>query len=217
MIADILRRDIDTYADDLRKRPLLIAARNRAVTAEMVGSYLASVQVLLAHTPVHLRYARDRAEGLGLSRLVAFFNEKMQEEQGHDQWAAGDRERLAASFGNIARQEPLPAIRRVIESTERAIERSPYEYLAYILFAEYLTVILGPEWVQSLVTCGVPREALTAITNHAELDQDHVVEDCRVIDALIEDASLLESLRGTLQTTMARFSEFFDAVHACAA
>jgi hypothetical protein len=217
MIAEILRRDIDTYADDLRKSPLLIAARNGSVTPKMVGSYLASVQVLLEHTPVHLRYARERADQLGLSRLVAFFDEKMQEEQDHDRWAAGDQERLAESFGTLARQKPLPSIRRVLENTERAIERSPYEYLAYILFAEYLTVVLGPEWVQALVDCGVPREALSAITQHAELDKDHVVDDCHVIDSLIEDVSLLDSLRGTLRTTMARFSDFFDAVHACAA
>lgn len=217
MIADILRRDIDMYADDLRRSPLLLAARNGGVTAKMMGTYLASIQVLLEHTPVHLRYARERAEALGLPRLAAFFDEKMQEEQGHDRWAAADRERLAVSFGTAARQEPLPAIRKLIENTERAIERSPYDYLAYILFAEYLIVVLGPEWVQSLVACGVPREALTAITHHVELDQHHVVEDCRIIDALIEDGSLLDSLRSTLRATMERFSEFFDAVHACAA
>lgn len=217
MIADILRHDIDGYADELRQSPLLLAARNGGVTAKMMGSYLASIQVLLEHTPVHLRIARERAKALGLFRLVAFFDEKMQEEEGHDRWAAADRERLERSFGGAARQEPLPAIRKLIENTERAIERSPYDYLAYILFAEYLIVVLGPEWVQSLVACGVPREALTAITHHVELDQHHVAEDCHFIDSLIEDVSLLDSLRTTLRTTMERFSEFFDAVYACAA
>lgn len=217
MIAEILKSDIDAYADELRNGPLLCAARNGDVTAEMVGSYLASVQVLLEHTPVHLGYAKRRAETLGLARLAEFFDQKMQEEKGHDRWAAADRDRLERSLGRAARQEPLPAIRRLLESTERAIERSPHHYLAYIFFAEYLIVVLGPEWVDSLVACGVPRDALTAITHHVELDQGHAAEDCRIIDSLIEDASWLDPLRSTLKTTMECFSDFFDAIHARAA
>lgn len=217
MIAEILKRDIDKYADELRRSPLLEAARNGRVTAEMVGSYLASIQVLLAHTPVHLRYASERARELGFPRLAAFFDEKMEEERGHDRWAAADRSRLERSFGKTARREALPAIRELLDNTERAIQRSPHDYLAYILFAEYLIVVLGPEWVESLVGCGVPRDALTAITHHVELDQGHVAEDVRWIDSLVDDESLLDSLRGTLHSTMRRFTEFFDAVHACAA
>ncbi len=218
MIAETLRQDIDDYADRLRQTSkLLLAARSGQVTAAMMGSYLASIQVLLEHTPVHLRYAKERAQAAGLPRLAAFFEEKMREEHGHDQWAAEDRERLALSFGRAARREPLSAIVDLIRNTERAIERSPHHYLAYILFAEYLIVVLGPEWVQYLVACGVPREALSAITHHVELDQHHVLDDCEVIDSLIEDPGLLDSLRSTLRETMDRFSDFCDAVHACAA
>lgn len=218
MIAEALRQDIDRYADELRRTSkLLLAARSGHVTPEMMGCYLASVQVLLEHTPVHLRYAKEQAETMGLPRLAEFFAEKLSEEQGHDEWAAADRERLALSFGKAARQEPLSAIRDLIRNTERAIERSPHHYLAYILFAEYLIVVLGPEWVQYLVACGVPREALTAVTHHVELDQHHVLDDCRVIDALIDDPALLAPLRDTLRETMERFSAFCDAVHACAA
>lgn len=218
MIADALRQEIERYADQLRhSSKLFLAARDGRVTTEMVGSYLASVQVLLEHTPVHLSFAKERAESEGLSRLAAFFAEKMQEERGHDQWAAADREHLAESFGDGARQQPLSAIVELIRGNERTIDRSPHHYLAYILFAEYLTVVIGPEWVRHLMGCGVPREALSSLTHHVELDQHHVLEDCEVIDSLIEDPALLDPLRDTLHETMDRFSAFCDAVHACAA
>ncbi len=97
----------------------------------------------------------------------------------------------------------------------RARDRArPHLYLAYILFAEYLTVKLGPEWVAALDgRCGVPASALTVATKHIELDQHHVQEGCDEIDALAVDPALPGPLLEMLHESMRHFSAFCDDLY----
>jgi hypothetical protein len=220
MISSILTRDIDTYASDIRASSRLLAnAKAGTLPKSAVNKYLSSIRFLLTQTPVNLELARTRATEIGATDLARFFEQKRDEEAGHHEWAESDLAVLRAvseppraesEKGNDA---PLETMRALIRETRDAIVQNPFSYLAYILFAEYFTVVLGPEWMAALESrCGIPAAALTAVSKHVELDKEHVLEGCREIDALVSDPALLQPLRATLGSTMTRFSSFCEEV-----
>jgi len=217
VISEVLCRDIEEYADALRQSPLLVRARAGLVTPAAVGRYLASIHYLLTQTPVHLTLARELATRSGDAALASYFARKLGEEQSHHEWAESDQALLAERFGPVAIQEPAATMFALVRNTLSLIETDPQLYLAYILFAEYFTVVIGPEWVTALKErCGIPEAALSAITQHVELDQHHVAEGRQEIDQLVSDEHFHTPMREALRSTMRHFSAFCDDLCAAA-
>jgi hypothetical protein len=217
MISQVLKSDIDSYAAHVRETSTLLArARAGTLPVSAVGKYFASIHYLLTQTPVHLALAEERARELGAKDLARYFETKSKEERDHHEWAEADRRRLGEVFGDdIARAVPAKSILELMAQTRTAIGEDPYSYLAYILFAEYFTVVLGPEWLAALETgCGIPPRAMTSIANHVELDKAHVLEGCREIDFIVKDTGRDASLRRLLSATFARFTSFCEEVDA---
>lgn len=212
MFSEQLKNDIDDYvAASRRESRLLREARNGKLPSSAIGRYFASIHYLLKQTPVHLEFARERALAVGEIELARYFEHKFAEEQGHAAWAEADIAKLAEVFGVAAIQEPVPGIVKITKNTRAAIERDPFLYLPYILFAEYFTVKFGPDLIGAFARyCGVPTDAMTAVGNHVELDRDHVTEGCKEIDALVSDEGRHEALRDMLRDTMQRVTAFYD-------
>ena len=103
-----------------------------------------------------------------------------------------------------------------VRDLERAIVARPASYLAYILFAEYITVLMGPVWVDALREhCAVPAEALSVVSRHADLDREHVAECVSEFDALLAPSDAPGAFE-TLAMSMAHFEAFCDELHALA-
>jgi hypothetical protein len=217
MISTILKHQIEDYADELRRSsPLLARARAGTLSLSSVGKYFASIHYLLTQTPVHLEIARSRATDVGAVELARFFDAKQCEEAGHEDWAAADVERLRTAFGSVAwTEQPAAAMIELVAHTRERISSDPYSYLAYILFAEYFTVVLGPEWLAALQhNCGVPGDAMTSVSKHIDLDKEHVLEGCRELELLAGEEAHHASLRSMLEATMSRFSAFCTELEA---
>lgn len=210
MIADVLRADVERYAADMpRHNALYMGAADGRLTPEMVGYYLFNVRHLVRHTPAHLERARTRSLALGDHALAAHYAAKHAEEQGHDRWADRDLERLSDGFGAAVRGEHSPGLLGLLGHIEQTIDRDPTLYLAYILFAEYLIVLLGPEWLALIEErCGIPRSMFSVIDNHVELDRDHTEEGLEAIDALVTDPAKLGPMREVLRETFMHFDRF---------
>lgn len=211
MIADALRVEIERYAAQVRgSNPLLQSAKRGELTREHVVRYLVNVHHLVSHTPIHLVRARERARALGDERLAVHFETRFAEEVGHDAWAERDIASLvrinAPSMTDANVSSSMKALLRYIEEI---IDRDPSLYLSYILLAEYLIVLLGPEFLSELETnCGIPRSSMTVIANHAELDQDHTEEAFENIDDLVGDPRKLPRMREALLESIRRFDRF---------
>jgi pyrroloquinoline quinone (PQQ) biosynthesis protein C len=83
------------------------------------------------------------------------------------------------------------------------------------LFAEYLTVLLGPPWLALLEErCGIPQSSMTVIANHAEEDRHHVEEALDEIDALVADPRKLRRMREVLLDSCGHFDRFCEEVTA---
>lgn len=208
MLGDALRVHIERFASEGRaQNPLFLKAAAGELGPIHVAGYLADIHQLVRHTPRHLRRARDVAKRRADTKLVTHFERRLTEEDGHDLWAERDLSRLA-------HQRPAPAdvsegMRALLLFLERVIDEDPALYLAYILFAEYLTVLVGPAWVELLeARCGIPRAAMSVVTNHADLDRDHVASSLEEIDELVGDPSKLPRLRSVLDETFMLFDAF---------
>lgn len=210
MIGEALGDEIIRYASKSRlKNPLFVRAENGTMTPELIASYLANVHQLIIHTPIHLLKARAVAQSRGDAELARHFEHKLAEEAGHDAWAATDRDGLAKKTGARASDAVTPTMGLLLGHIEGLIDADPALYLAYILFAEQLTVLMGGEWLALLESrCGIPKGLMSVVGNHSELDKDHVAEALDQIDALVGDPSKLPAMREALATSMAKFDAF---------
>ena len=216
MIGNALRIDIEKYASELSRRNLMFATTQAGtLTRDMIRRYLASLRYMLALTPVHLTKAARRARELGDEPLAKHFEHKLVEEIGHDAWAEQDLRSLEAE--RAARTPDVTnAARELGAYIDRAIEQNPLCYLAYIAFAEYITVMKGPEWLDLLETrCGIPRSSMTAIDKHVELDREHAEEGFAVIDDFAVEPQILPAMRQVMADSMAYFDAYCaEAVNA---
>jgi hypothetical protein len=210
MIAAALRAEIEQYAARMRRsNRLYLGAESGSLVAAQVAAYLANIHHLLLYTPVYLRRARERAAALQQTALAEHYDQKFSEETGHDAWAERDIERVSGHASISARREVVPSMQELLTFIASIIDEDPALYLSYILFAEQLVVILGPEWLQFLEErCNIPRSSMTVIGNHVELDREHVEQALDTIDDLVADPRKLPRMRAVLLETMASFDRF---------
>lgn len=210
MIFSTLRADVDRFAAHFQEHN---PAFRRAIEGELPPRaamfYLRNIERLLEFTPIHLERACRRAEELGRTQLASFFRHKKDEEAGHAEWARADRAGLSGALGLDSGDVESETLNAMLSFIETEIDSNPERYLAYIFFAEYFTILLGPGWLRHLEErCGIPSRFMTAIANHVELDQEHVQEHLSSLDRLVADPSSLTALRATLHGAMEHFDAF---------
>jgi hypothetical protein len=210
MIAQTLKLMIEAYADrTLSENRLLGLARAGRLTPDTLAAYLFNVRYLIRHTPPYLERARVSAEARGWTNLATYYARKARDEHGHERWADADLARVRAKLGVLPPVCPAEAMVELVGYLRELIDAHPHRYLAYILFAEYFTVLAGPSWLAALErSCGVPASFLTSIGNHMELDKLHVAEGVAEIDALLPDPRELAALEETLRRSFEYFERF---------
>jgi hypothetical protein len=209
MIASTLRVELERYAAQMRvSNPLFFKAADGSLTSACMTLYLANVRHLVLHTPIHLTRAASRARELGDPALAEHYENKRGEEHGHDAWADRDIERMSM-MSSRGSQDVLSPFCDLVEFIGNVIDEDPALYLSYILFAEYLIVLLGSEWLALLEErCGIPRTSMTVVGNHIELDRDHADAALDQIDALVGDQKKLPRMREVLRDVLAHFDRF---------
>ncbi|HLV66635.1 MAG TPA: hypothetical protein VKY73_12520 [Polyangiaceae bacterium] len=218
-IDDALETELVSFTGELlHSHPVLARARRGELSPSVVNDYLASILHLLRSTPRLLDKAERRARERGEALLAGFFARKAEEERGHEHWAEHDIATLHSAYG-LSPGQPREAVVALVTWLERLVDTDPGSYVGYIFFAEYFTVLAGPECVRTLTQfCGIPSEALTAVSRHADLDRQHVAEARTDIRRLFEgsadaEARLLDALRASEDY----FREFLDDLERSAA
>jgi len=213
MIALSLRDQIDVYASTLKTgNALFRRASEGTLGVEEVAFYLTNIRELVKTTPRQLTVARRHAKRLGNDALAAHFHHKLGEEVGHDRWADEDLETLRPRVRAVS-PDVCASMRELIAWIDATIEEDPVLHLAYMLFSEYLIVLLGPAWLELLeARCGIPRSSMTVIDKHAELDRDHVDEAMDEIDRLVDDPAKLRRMREVVADATAHFERFCTEV-----
>ena len=210
-----LRTVIEPWAEALLQHPLAVLARSGRLPARALGFYLVSLRYLFASSQQTLRLATERARQLGDEELTEFFRRKTREEVGHDHWATEDLTHLPAS--STHRLEPANGVEALVELQKSAIAQHPLCFVAYILWAEYFSILVGDSWLDALETSGYARTQVTAISKHLELDRGHAARVLQEIDELDDGTLGPETLVTTVRRACALFEAFCDEICAVAA
>lgn len=182
-LSRLIKTSIDTWITQLRAdSPLVHAAQRGEVGPRALALYLESLRFMFAHSQANIRAAAVRADALCLKELAAYFCAKASEEHGHEQWAANDLMQLPLQA--VQGVEPAAACRALVTLQRELIEQHPLCFLAYTVWAEYLTASLGEEWLRLLAHCGYERGAVTAVALHVEADVDHAFEGFDALERL---------------------------------
>lgn len=184
------------------------------LTVEELVLFIKNVSYLTSYTPTHLKLAHATAQARSLPELAAYFKSKQKEEVGHDQWGENDIQGIAKTFPISIQNVPvLPEMKSYILENEKLIKKDPYLYFVYILFAEYYTVIAGPESLAAIEKhCKVPKDLVSIIANHAELDQYHVEEWADEANEVGLDEKQIATYLAALDEIMQRYHIFCQAL-----
>lgn len=207
MIGDALRTDIEQWAARREQNPVFALAKRGAFGRELIAQYLANVTHMVRLTPHYLVLARDAARARGNAGLTEYFQHKLEEEVGHDAWGEAD----LASLGATGSSQPLPSIVRLTEYLTESIKTDPALYVCYIAWAEYMTVLVGPEFLALIEERnGVSRTSMSVIDKHVVLDIDHSEEALGAIDELVGDPRMIGPMRKALAEIIEIFDSFFS-------
>ena len=127
-----------------------------------------------------LATARFRGEQ---RELVKAFLRHAGSEIGHDQLALDDIQALGEDVTGIRDERPLPATFALLASAFHMLEHhTPVAYLGYLFQLEYTPIQVGPAFLEGLTRCGIPREAMTFLAEHATADVAH----CKLMEQYCE-------------------------------
>lgn len=206
-IATFLKTTLENYWKHTKtNNPFYQTLFSGKIRHETVARYLESVRHLVVYTPIHLTMAAQEANKRGLTKLADFYKLKLAEETGHDAWAESDLEKLAilAPKTRMTRQVS-PGIEAMIRYNEETIKKDPVLYFVHVFFAEYFTVLEGPDFTAALRKIGVKQASI--IDNHVELDVDHVAELVDVLEDIVP-ASYQAAFEKHLKQTLTIFEGF---------
>ena len=209
-LARTLKDAIDAWGQTQRESPLMCMAREGSLTSRAVALYLTSLKELFVQSQISLRLAHERAAAQGQERFASYFLRKVREEHGHEQWAADDLQQLPAAVA----QGMLPArtIQRFARLQRELLSGHPMCLIVYVVWAEYLTVLLGDEWLDALAVCGHQRAALSAVAKHIDADRAHAAHGFEVLDALWDGQPALDALLACLTRAEQTFAEFCQEI-----
>lgn len=176
LYSSLTKRIDDAYIQFKNENKFYTSIFDGSIKKETVTSFLLNTSSLTVQTPKHLKLAFNESRKMGLTSLSAFYRLKFSEEVGHEKWGEDDVKSITGQQINILSNLNInPELQTIIDANSAMIKKHPYSYFIYILFAEYYTVIAGPECMNAIqIANGVSRDQMSIIGKHAELDQHHV-------------------------------------------
>jgi hypothetical protein len=212
-IGNLLKHEIEhDIQARVRSNKLFLAAEQGALTPLQIRTYVSGILFQIRATMGVLRRAEERALAVGDKALAAHYHGKFAEENGHDQWAEKDLESLPGSSG-YGTDPSTMAVGRLVSYLREIVDRDPALFLSYILLAEYLTVLVGPDWLRALESkCGVAPSQISVVANHVELDRDHVAEGVRTIDMLVTSPDKGQPMLDVIRQSVSYYEEFWNEV-----
>lgn len=184
MIADLIRQDVEDWAEDFRREcKLLHRAQRGELSDRAAAQYLEATRYVTSRSAGMLEVARKRAEQQGRVALADFFKRKCLEEDGHDGWAAADLEQFEPEVQDSVKV--VEGARRLVALQRSLIEEDPRLHAVYCYWGEYHVVLLAEVGLSALENSGFDRANFTIITKHMDADAVHAQEGFESLDRLL--------------------------------
>lgn len=205
---DLLRDEMNAFCRSLLENvPLFYGAKQGVITRRELGQYLTNLKFLLSNTDACISLAMNRSRELGWTDLAEFYQEKLHEEEGHEEWARQDLKTIRMPMAG----EPAPS-RHLVEMMQfirASIIANPTSYLGYVLLTEFVTVNVGSVWLADLdAHCGIQPASLSSVSNHVELDKHHIMDDFKIISSFVRTGSAQRSIERVMLQSMRHFEAF---------
>ncbi len=203
-----LVQEMSTYCQDLLDTvPIFQGAKEGLITQKELGWYLFNLKFLLSNTDDCIRKAMFRSQELGLKDLAAFYLEKLDEEEGHEEWAKDDLRSNEINCDQFS--EPSPHLIESMAFLRKSIQENPASYLGYVLLTEFVTVFVGSVWLKNLEKfCGIKNSSMSSVANHVELDKHHVMDDFAIIDKTCIEQKNEKAIQAVVHGAMRFFERF---------
>jgi hypothetical protein len=154
--------------------PALERVKRSDITVAHYMSFLQEVYCYTRENPQLQAYATAYFRGPE-RKLVKAFLRHAASEIGHDQLALDDIKALGGDISDIPRRKPLPATAAMNAYSDwTIIFRGAPSYLGWLYFLEHMPTTAGGGLIEAIEKCGVPRSAMTFISDHVSIDQAHV-------------------------------------------
>jgi hypothetical protein len=205
-VGDRLKFTIEAWVDDFRLTVLKELAQRSTLPPRFLARYLESLRYLFVHSERSLIIAAQRSRELGRDELAAYFAGKAHEEDGHATWAEDDLAHLPVA----AREDvtPAPAIIELVRLQRTLIAKDPMCFAAYALWAEYMTVLLGDEWLAILSACGYRPTQVSAVSKHLEADREHAAHAFEELSRLWTGLPSMGVLEDAIKQAGQTFEQF---------
>ncbi|SMF73222.1 hypothetical protein [Pseudobacteriovorax antillogorgiicola] len=212
----VLHQHVESVYHDMKLNNRFYAKIfKEAVDVDYLSIWTTGILALVQHTPLHLNLARKISQERNLNELERYFANKIPEEQGHDEWAIRDLDLQRSYKPQLSIEElpVLPEMHCMIRFIENTIRADPKMYLAYIFFAEYMTVLSTPDLIEGLESnSGISGKAISILGNHADLDKEHVSHWTSEVSDIIDFEKDKDSLIGVIDQAAKLYITFCNAI-----
>jgi hypothetical protein len=102
----------------------------------------------------------------------------------------------------------------MVQLVRSEIELDPSVLMAYAFFIESLVLQIGPPLLGDIESrCGIPREMLSVIGNHVQLDAHHTIEGAQEIERFLsQHPEKTPAFEAITRRTMYLFADFCSEV-----
>jgi pyrroloquinoline quinone (PQQ) biosynthesis protein C len=194
MFIDDLRCDTASDREFLLTAPVIRRCLSGDIDRELYVAFLTQAYHHVRHTVPLLELVREGVPSR-LDWLSVEVDHYIEEESGHEQWILDD---IATCGGDRAAvQNSTPAIATeamVAYAYDTVMRGNPVGFFGMVLVLEGTSAALALQAAASIQrTLGLPRQALTYLLSHGELDQQHVGHLSGILERLThaEDRSAI--------------------------
>ena len=144
--------------------------------------------------------------------FVKMFYKHAISEIGHDELALNDLTYLGENVDEVRTENPLPATVALNAFVYYQIyNRNPIGYLGYLFFLEFLPTSSGARYMQLLEKAGVPKEAMTFLLEHINVDVHHNKLMEHYLEGLVSTESDLSSVIYTMRGTGKLYADMLQS------
>lgn len=116
-------------------------------------------------------------------------------EDGHHDLALADLRNLGVDVSGIPGGRPLPTTEAFLAFALYHVQHgNPLAYLGYVYHLEMLPAQFGREIISGLAAIGVPKEAMSFLTEHAHADEGHTKWMSEYVREAVETSEDLEAI-----------------------
>ncbi len=209
---EMLRKEWRTCYDSLLNTEFFAGMTNGTLSLMHYIGFLRETYHNVSHNPkkmalfqAHIRTDRHGLESKLLKHAAM--------EIGHDQLALDDLRALGVNTDLLSTSRPLPSTEAFTGFVVFQIQhRNPLAYLGYLYHLEALPTHMGTSAGDALKKMGVPENAMTFLSEHAEADLVHMQWNEDYIEGFVKTDSDLEALLYGLRSSCELHGIMFQGI-----